>query len=123
MSEEKKMVPRRGAASLKEVLSLFDAPEKASWNPEEDEPRHPFIDRLISVETKLDEFIRWIRERDMSGSKTVILDNADFIALFKISGKTAQNWRDEGLIEYSQVKGKIYYRAKDVEKLLNRSRR
>ena len=78
---------------------------------------------MISIENKLDQFIRSCREANISSCKTVVLDNADFIQLFKISGKTAQNWRDEGLIEYSQVKGKIFYRAEDVEKLLNRSRR
>lgn len=102
--------------------TLFDSP----YDPEDaycDEPRHPFVDRMVSLESKLDELIRCYRERNMSGYKTTILDNAEFVKLFRITGKTAQNWRDEGLIEYSQVKGKIYYRAEDVEKLLNSTRR
>ena len=36
-----------------------------------------------------------------------------------ISKRTAQTWRDEGLISYSQVGSKIYYRMSDVQKLLD----
>ena len=78
---------------------------------------------MESVEDKLDALLRVFGEKGIYTSKMLILDNADFIQLFKISARTAQNWRDEGLIEYSQVKGKIFYRVEDVEKLLNRSRK
>jgi uncharacterized membrane protein len=36
-----------------------------------------------------------------------------------ISKRTAQTWRDEGIISYSQVGSKIYYRMSDVQKLLD----
>jgi hypothetical protein len=36
----------------------------------------------------------------------------------KISKRTAQTWRDEGKISFSQVGSKIYYKLSDVEKLL-----
>ena len=35
-----------------------------------------------------------------------------------ISKRTAQNWRDEGKIAFSQIGGKIYYRYGDIEALL-----
>jgi hypothetical protein len=50
--------------------------------------------------------------------KEIFLDNADFIQLMKISKRTAQMWRDEGKISFSQVGNKIYYLLSDVEKLL-----
>jgi hypothetical protein len=37
----------------------------------------------------------------------------------KISKRTAQTWRDEGKISFSQVGNKIYYKLSDVEVLLN----
>lgn len=46
------------------------------------------------------------------------IDNAEFIQLMKISKRTAQNWRDEKRIAFSQVGAKIYYKLSDVEKLL-----
>ena len=52
-------------------------------------------------------------------SKDPFLDNQQFIQLMNISKRTAQSWRDEGIIAFSQVGGKIYYRMSDVQKLLD----
>ncbi len=46
------------------------------------------------------------------------VDNQEFLQLMKISKRTAQTWRDEGKISFSQVGNKIYYRLADVEMLL-----
>ena len=48
-----------------------------------------------------------------------IIDNADFIQLMKISNNTARNWRNKGIIPYSQIENKIYYKVVDIEKLLD----
>lgn len=48
------------------------------------------------------------------------LDNQEFLLLMKISKRTAQTWRDEGKISFSQVGNKIYYRLSDVEALLEK---
>lgn len=48
------------------------------------------------------------------------LDNQEFLLLMKISKRTAQTWRDEGKISFSQVGNKIYYRLSDVETLLEK---
>jgi 3-methyladenine DNA glycosylase Tag len=50
--------------------------------------------------------------------KETFVDNADFIRLMKISKRTAQVWRDEGVISFSQVGNKIYYKFSDIEALL-----
>ena len=50
--------------------------------------------------------------------KETFLDNQEFLQLMKISKRTAQTWRDEGKISFSQVGNKIYYKLSDVEKLL-----
>ncbi|MAX71885.1 MAG: DNA-binding protein [Flavobacteriaceae bacterium] len=49
------------------------------------------------------------------------LDNADFLQLMHISKRTAQTWRDEGKISFSQIGNKIYYRMSDVQALLNKN--
>jgi hypothetical protein len=51
--------------------------------------------------------------------KDVFLDNQEFIQLMNISKRTAQSWRDDGIISFSQVGSKIYYRMSDVQKLLD----
>ena len=38
-----------------------------------------------------------------------------------ISKRTAQTWRDEGVVSFSQIGSKIYYRMSDVEKLLEKN--
>ena len=49
----------------------------------------------------------------------VFLDNEEFIKMLKISTRTAQTWRDEGKISFSQVGNKIYYKLSDVEKTMD----
>lgn len=46
------------------------------------------------------------------------IDNQEFIMMMKISKRTALTWRDSGIIAFSQVGNKIYYKLSDVEKLL-----
>jgi len=46
------------------------------------------------------------------------IDNKEFAKLFNISYRTAQMWRDEGKIGFSQEGGKIYYRLSDIDAFL-----
>lgn len=43
------------------------------------------------------------------------LDNREFCDLLGISSRTAQNYRDRGLISFSQIGPKIYYNQEDIE--------
>jgi hypothetical protein len=87
------------------------------------ESTHPFMVSMHSLEAKIEQLTREFRIRQIKDPCLILLDNADFIQLFKISPKTAQNWREEGLIEYAQVKGKIYYSLKDIQSFINRHRK
>ena len=49
-----------------------------------------------------------------------LLDNAEFMRLMRISQRTAQAWRDSGVIGYSKIGNKVYYRMRDVEGLFER---
>lgn len=87
------------------------------------ENQHPFLVSIHALETKIDQLTREIKIRQLRDPEIVLLDNADFIQLFKISAKTAQHWREEGLVDYAQVKGKIYYRLVDIKEFINRNRK
>jgi succinate dehydrogenase/fumarate reductase-like Fe-S protein len=52
--------------------------------------------------------------------KDLIIDNDDFISTMKIASRTAQRWRDEGKISFSQVGAKIYYTQADIEMFLKK---
>lgn len=47
------------------------------------------------------------------------LDNQDVCTLLNISKRTLQYYRNTGKISFSQVNNKCYYKASDIEKLLN----
>ncbi|PCJ00178.1 MAG: DNA-binding protein [Flavobacteriales bacterium] len=47
------------------------------------------------------------------------LDNQDVIELLHCSKRTLQNYRDSGKLSYSKVGAKLYYKANDIEVLLN----
>lgn len=48
------------------------------------------------------------------------LDIQETCQLLKISKRTLQAYRDNGILPYSQIGGKIYFRANDIEEHLNR---
>ena len=71
------------------------------------------VNRLDILNNKLEEKSKTPQE--------TFLDNQEFIQLMHISKRTAQTWRDEGKISFSQIGSKIYYKMKDVEVLLDKN--
>ena len=74
-------------------------------------------DQFTDLMTKLD-IIQSQISLKTDAKKETFLDNQEFLLLLKISKRTAQTWRDEGKISFSQVGNKIYYKLSDVEKLM-----
>lgn len=83
---------------------------------------HPLLVSLHNLEQKLNELIRLQKSHPFAHTDYLLLDNADFIQLFKITMKTAKHWREAGIIEFIQIKGKIYYKISDVRNLIDRYR-
>tara|TARA_R110002096_G_scaffold282779_1_gene476729 strand:- start:6589 stop:6879 length:291 start_codon:yes stop_codon:yes gene_type:complete len=69
---------------------------------------------------RLDTLNKKLEENQKSPTDT-FLDNQEFLQLMNISKRTAQTWRDEGKISFSQIGSKIYYRMSDVQKLLDKN--
>ena len=67
--------------------------------------------------SRLDEIVNRLNTKN-EPKKDTFVDNQEFLLLMKISKRTAQTWRDEGRISFSQVGNKIYYKLSDVEKLM-----
>jgi hypothetical protein len=74
-------------------------------------------EQFDTIMNRIDEIKTEIKGNTKSNSDDFV-DNADFIQLMKISKRTAQAWRDEGKIAFSQVGGKIYYKMSDVNELV-----
>ncbi len=73
-------------------------------------------EQFQELNKRLDEIANHLSAKGTDPNQFV--DNTDFLELMKISKRTAQSWRDEGKIAFSQVGGKIYYRYGDIEELL-----
>lgn len=69
---------------------------------------------------KIDEVKISLDEKQKKPQDT-FLDNQEFLQLMNISKRTAQTWRDEGIVSFSQIGSKIYYRMSDVQKLLDKN--
>ena len=67
---------------------------------------------------KLDGLINRLNQNE-DKTNSLFLDNSQFIKLMGISQKTAQTWRDTGVVSFSQIGNKIYYRISDIQQLLN----
>ncbi len=77
---------------------------------------------LKNFEAKLDrilEDLKLIRAQSGLEPKSKWLDNEDLLKLLDVSSRTLQKWRDTGVLPFTRIARKVYYRADDVDKLLN----
>jgi hypothetical protein len=79
-------------------------------------------DQFDNLVKRLDE-IQSALPNGQKSQEESFLDNQQFLQLMKVSKRTAQSWRDEGIISFSQVGSKIYYQMSDVQKLLEAHKR
>ena len=85
------------------------------------------MEAVIMTNAQFEEFAKSIKEieervKEMTpADKDKFVDNQEFIQLMKISKRTAQSWRDEKIIAFSQIGNKIYYKIGDIEALLERN--
>jgi hypothetical protein len=68
---------------------------------------------------RLDQIQSEVSNKQKSPAGTFI-DNQEFIQIMNVSKRTAQSWRDEGIISFSQIGSKIYYQMSDVQSLLDK---
>ena len=68
------------------------------------------VNRLSEIEKVL--------KKEQHQIEDPILDTEGVITLLKVSKRSLQNWRDQGLIEFSAVGGKFYYRMSAINRML-----
>jgi hypothetical protein len=71
-----------------------------------------------AILTKLDAITSKLSEGDKPPQETW-LTNAECCKLLKVSSRTLQNYRDNGILPFSQSQNKIYYKLSDIEAYLN----
>ncbi len=72
------------------------------------------LDRLAAIEQRI--------EPKGDSPEHRWLDNQEFCQFLKISKRTAQNYRDQGVVAFSQIESKVYYKLADVYSLLESNR-
>ena len=76
-------------------------------------------DQFEQLIAKIDDFNDRLANTNPKRTETY-LNNKQFMEMLDVSLRTAQTWRDEGKITFSQVGNKIYYKLADVEELLQK---
>lgn len=77
-------------------------------------------DEFQRVQNELSE-IKQLLEQKQKNTKDIFLDNQEFIQTMNVSKRLAQQWRDQGIIAFSQIGGKIYYRISDIQVMLEKN--
>lgn len=68
-----------------------------------------------------EEVVRLVRHEIQEATRPpeeVIFDDVDLRDFLKVSKRTTASWRAEGIITFSKLGGKIYYRLSDILSLL-----
>ena len=82
-----------------------------------------YEERIENILNRLDEqmtiVVANLKLNEKIDPEDIFFDNQEFMKLMNISKRTAQEWRNKKIIEFSQVGNKIYYRLSDIKKLLN----
>jgi len=72
------------------------------------------FDKMDLIDKKLDD------HKNTKQLSEIWLDIQEACQSLKISKRTLQSYRDNGILPFSQIGGKIYFRATDIEEHLNR---
>jgi hypothetical protein len=79
------------------------------------------IDLILTLSQEIKEIkvrIELIRLSRAELLKNTWIDNQDVLQTLHISKRTLQTYRDNGVLPYSKIQGRFYYKVSDVEELL-----
>ena len=80
-----------------------------------DEAYTQLMEKLDDIEKHLD------KQSIIKPLDEIWLDSREVCVLLKITGRTLQAYRDNRTLPYSQISGKIYYKASDIQKRLEKN--
>ena len=74
------------------------------------------------LEDKLDtilQFVAAIEKEPEENPENIWVDNYEVCTFLKISDKTLQRMRAANQISFSRIRGKVYYRISEIQRLMN----
>ena len=79
----------------------------------------PNYNKIIERIKSLEQTVLSFAQKHLSPLSEQWLDNQEVIELLHISKRKLQDMRDKGEVPFSKIGAKIYYKASDIEKMLN----
>jgi hypothetical protein len=77
---------------------------------------------FLRMKERFEEFTRRVRElTDKRRISDEWMNNGDVCRMLNVSKRTLQTYRDKGILHYSQIEHKCYYRVEDIKRLLEQS--
>jgi len=73
---------------------------------------------LEQIEQGVKELLAKSRKVQSPKAKEEWMDNQEVCILLDISKRTLQTYRDKGILSFSQIGHKCYYRVKDIEQFV-----
>lgn len=75
------------------------------------------MDRFDILEEKIDRFIR--RQNCLNGDD--LLDTQDLCLFLKVSKRSLQRYRRNGVLPFHHLEGKVYYKLTDIHEFIRKS--
>jgi hypothetical protein len=75
------------------------------------------MDRLDILEDKIDRLIR--RQNCLNGDD--LLDTQDLCLFLKVSKRSLQRYRRNGVLPFHHLEGKVYYKLTDIHEFIRKS--
>ena len=76
-------------------------------------------DNSKKFQLKLNELINQLIKQNQS-DQALFITNSQFLELMEINQRKALLWRKSGMINYFQIGSKTYYKASDIQLLINK---
>jgi hypothetical protein len=76
------------------------------------------MEELTKDFTLIKEYIMSVNQSKSKLLKDTWMDGQEVMLLLKISKRTLQSMRDNGTLPFSRINGKFYYKAEDIQLML-----
>jgi len=75
--------------------------------------------KLRAIDNNLEQLNKQVAKLQKGLFISKFIDNSDFTRLMQISSSTAKNWRNKGVMPYTQIEKKFYYQIADIQMVLD----
>ena len=82
-----------------------------------------WMNRITEQQEQMMGELRQLKAQPPDTSGDGMIDDADFCQILNISARTSQRYRTEGLIPYSVLRQRVYYKESDVWTFIHKNRK